>query len=229
MTRGRAAPREPFDIGAVSRSSELVEALAARRLTDPGDDPAVHLLTALTTDVDAGAPPLQTPARRSGPRSRRRVVRTVVTLGVTAVVVTSAGVAAAGGGHGGSGGGRDATGAVHHKISERSVGRIQVDPGRPGGHPGGRPEYPPGQQSAGKHHDADEHRQNPGRGHGPHKHPGPDADLPVSVPTVDAGTNHPHGTPPSSVAEGPNAPASPTTPASPTSSPTPEPSPDRTP
>lgn len=129
MTRGRAATPDPFDIGAVNRSGELFDALAARRLAEPGDDPAVRLLAALTADVDVGAPPLPAPARmacgKSG--SRRRVVRTVVTLGVTAAVLTTAGAAAAGGGGGGGGDrGADGARAPHVNFSERTRGSLQV-------------------------------------------------------------------------------------------------------
>jgi hypothetical protein len=129
LTRGRAATPDPFDIGAVSRSGELFDALAARRLADPGDDPAARLLAALVTDVDMGAPPLPSPAHRSRAKSgsHRRVVRLVVTLGVTAAVLTSAGAAAAGGG---SGDGKGATGArvPGVDLSERSDGSLQVSP-----------------------------------------------------------------------------------------------------
>lgn len=107
MIRGRAATPEPFDIGAVAGSDELFEALATRRLADlntgyaESDDPAASLLAALVADVDVGAPAL--PARphvlSCGTSSRRRGVRTFVTLGVAALVLTSAGAAAAGGGH----------------------------------------------------------------------------------------------------------------------------------
>lgn len=127
MTRGRAATPDPFDIGAVNRSGELFDALAARRLADAGDDPAGRLLAALVADVDMGAPPLPAPARlgygKSG--SRRRVVRTVVTLGVTAAVLTTAGAAAAGGGGGGDRGANGAR-APHSKLSERTHGSLQV-------------------------------------------------------------------------------------------------------
>jgi hypothetical protein len=126
LTRGRAATPDPIDIGAVSRSGEVFEALAARRPKDPGDDPAVRLLAALVADVDVGAPPLPAPARvcaKTG--SRRRVVRAVVTLGVTAAVLTTAGAAAAGGG---GDGGKDAAGAHAPRVdlTERTAGSLQV-------------------------------------------------------------------------------------------------------
>jgi hypothetical protein len=128
LTRGRAAAPDPFDIGAVNRSGELFDALAARRLADPGDDPTARLLAALVADVDMGAPPLPAPARlaygKSG--SRRRVVRAVVTLGVTAAVLTTAGAAAAGGGGGGDGG-ADGARAPHSNLSERTNGSLKVN------------------------------------------------------------------------------------------------------
>lgn len=128
MTRGRAATPDPIDIGAVSRSGELFDALAARRLPDPGDDPAVRVLAALVADVDVGAPPLPTPARVSCAKtgSRRRVVRAVVTLGVTAAVLTTAGAAAAGGG-GDDGGRKGVAGARAPRVtSEHTNGSLQV-------------------------------------------------------------------------------------------------------
>jgi hypothetical protein len=107
LTRGRAATTDPFDISAVRRSDELFDALATRRLVDPGntdsDDPAAGLLAALVADVDGGAPPLpaSSPARvacaATSGGSCRRGVRAIVTFGVAAVVLTSAGAAAAGG------------------------------------------------------------------------------------------------------------------------------------
>jgi hypothetical protein len=106
LTRGRAAATDPFDIGAVSRSDELFDALAARRLADLGTDgadpgdPAVGLLAALVADVDKDAPPLPAPARVPCGGPRRRGVRAVVTFGVAALVLTSAGAAAAGGNNG---------------------------------------------------------------------------------------------------------------------------------
>ena len=128
MTRGRAATPDPFDIGAVNRSGELFDALATRRFADTGDDPAARLLAALVADVDMGAPPLPSPARlgygKSG--SRRRVVRTVFTLGVTAAVLTTAGAAAAGGGGGGGDRGANGARAPHSKLSERTNGSLQV-------------------------------------------------------------------------------------------------------
>jgi hypothetical protein len=103
LTRGRAATTDPFDISAVSRSDELFDALAARRLADLGtdgagpDDPAAGLLAALVADVDQDAPPFPAPARvPCGGGPCRRGVRAVVTFGVAAVVLTSAGAAAAG-------------------------------------------------------------------------------------------------------------------------------------
>jgi len=105
LTRGRAATPDPFDLGAVAGSDELFEALSTRRLTDltPGpagdEDPAVTLLAALVTEVDAGAPPLPASARVACgmPGTRRRGVRAFVAFGVAALVLTSAGAAAAGG------------------------------------------------------------------------------------------------------------------------------------
>lgn len=108
MTRGRAATSEPFDLGAVAGTDELLEALSTRRLAElstgrTADDPAVDLLAALVADVDVGAPPLPAPARASCgmPSGRRRSVRAFVAFGVAALVLTSAGAAAAGGGNGG--------------------------------------------------------------------------------------------------------------------------------
>ena len=80
MTRGRAATPDPFDLSAVNSSDELFDALSARRLGEhaESDDPVAALLTALVSDVDAGAPPLPAPARvtcgrqaarRRGPRA----------------------------------------------------------------------------------------------------------------------------------------------------------------
>jgi hypothetical protein len=128
LTRGRAATPDPFDIGAVNRSGELFDALAARRFADPGDDPAARLLASLVADVDMGAPPLPAPARLGFGKSasRRRVVRTVVTLGVTAAVLTTAGAAAAGGGSGGGDRGAHGARAPHVNLSERTNGSLQV-------------------------------------------------------------------------------------------------------
>ncbi|MCW2862417.1 MAG: hypothetical protein JWP48_4125 [Actinoallomurus sp.] len=123
MTRGRAAPSDPFDISAVNSSDELVDALSSRRLAEAGhpDDPAVALLAALVADVDAGAPPMASPSpfTRGIPATYRRGVRAFVTFGVAAVVLTSAGAAAAGGGEGVDAIG-SAQGTARPKSSERS-------------------------------------------------------------------------------------------------------------
>jgi hypothetical protein len=124
LTRGRAATPEPFDLGAVAGSDELFETLSTRRTADlsAGDDPAAALLAALVADVDAGAPPLPTPARVGCgmPAGRRRGVRAVVTFGVAALVLTSAGVAAAGGGGTGIGAMHTTHSPARPKIAERS-------------------------------------------------------------------------------------------------------------
>ncbi len=104
MIRGRAATPDPFDLGALTSSDALFDALSARRIPDPAqtEDPAAALLTALVADVDAGAPPLHAPLRAAcggtSPSVRRRGTRVFVTFGVVALVLTSGGAAAAGGG-----------------------------------------------------------------------------------------------------------------------------------
>jgi hypothetical protein len=158
LTRGRAATPDPFDLRAVSRSDELFEALSSRRPADlsaaraEADDPAVGLLAALAADVDAGAPPLLTPARVpcGMPASRRRGVRAFVTFGVAAVVLASAGAAAAGAGGESSGG--TTSGSLRLHTSERSnKGLKRQDPAlaRPAGHRSPQdPRFGPGIRSA---------------------------------------------------------------------------------
>ena len=138
MTRGRAATPDPFDLGAVAGSDELFEALSTRRLTDltPGpagdEDPAVTLLAALVTEVDAGAPPLPASARVACglPGTRRRSVRAFVAFGVAALVLTSAGAAAAGG-DGGVGAFRTTHGPARIGVAERSNENAQKQASRP--------------------------------------------------------------------------------------------------
>jgi hypothetical protein len=155
LTRGRAATPDPFDLRAVSRSDELFEALSSRRPADLSAaraDPAVGLLAALAADVDAGAPPLPTPARVpcGMPASRRRGVRAFVTFGVAAVVLASAGAAAAGAGGESSGG--TTSGSLRLHTSERSnKGLKGQDPAlaRPAGHRSPQdPRFGPGMRSA---------------------------------------------------------------------------------
>ncbi|MFL6056043.1 MAG: hypothetical protein ACJ72W_24540 [Actinoallomurus sp.] len=109
MTGGGSAAPEPLDLSEISRSGDLFDALAARRV-DPGsgsvisDDPAARLLAALVVDVDVDAPPLPVPARVSygGPKKPGRpVVRAFVAFGAVTVMLTTAGAAVAGGGGGG--------------------------------------------------------------------------------------------------------------------------------
>lgn len=101
MTRGGAATPEPFDLSEISRSGDLLDGLAARRISDAApDDPAVRMLAALVADVDAGAPPLPAPPPRvacTAPKPGRPVVRAFVTFGAATLMLTSAGAAVAGG------------------------------------------------------------------------------------------------------------------------------------
>jgi hypothetical protein len=149
LTRGRAAATDPFDLSAVRRSDDLFDALATRRLVDPGsaepDDPAAGLLAALVADVDGGAPPLpaapaRVPCGATSGGSCRRGVRAIVTFGVAAVVLTSAGAAAAGGNSGRS---MDSNhGSEWLRVAERSNENVrhQEPPGellvrrKPAGH-----------------------------------------------------------------------------------------------
>jgi hypothetical protein len=58
------------DLSAIRRSEDLIEMLARRRVPSRAlSDPAVALLSRLTTDIDAAPGPA---ARRSGPRHRAR-------------------------------------------------------------------------------------------------------------------------------------------------------------
>ena len=102
MTRGGAAASEPFDLSEVSRSGDLLDDLAARRIPDPAvDDPAVRLLAALVADVDVGAPPLPSPPPRvacTAGKPGRPVVRAFVTFGAATLMLTTAGAAVAGAG-----------------------------------------------------------------------------------------------------------------------------------
>lgn len=110
-----------WNLAAIRRSDDLVEALAARGPlpdTDPvdgvdapdGEDPAARLLRALIADVDAGAPelpsrradaePSSTAGEESEPGGPRRGPRTIVALGIVGPLLTgllTTGVAAAGG------------------------------------------------------------------------------------------------------------------------------------
>ncbi|MEV5706746.1 hypothetical protein [Actinoallomurus sp. NPDC052274] len=129
MTGGGSATPEPLDLSEITSSGDLFDALAARRVTDPGsgsavsDDPAARLLAALVADVDAGAPPLPAPARVSCATSKtsgRPVVRAFVTFGAVAVMLTTAGAAVAGGG-----GPKAHAPSARHQLTERSKARIE--------------------------------------------------------------------------------------------------------
>ncbi|GAA0331811.1 hypothetical protein NE235_20495 [Actinoallomurus spadix] len=136
MTGGGTATPEPLDLSEITRSGDLFDALATRRVSiDPGsgstvpDDPAARLLAALVADVDTGAPPLPTPAPARVPctgakTSGRPVVRAFVTFSAVAVMLTTAGAAVAGGG--GDGGPRSHAPSAKSKITERSKARIQT-------------------------------------------------------------------------------------------------------
>ncbi|MEV5746623.1 hypothetical protein AB0L00_02300 [Actinoallomurus sp. NPDC052308] len=137
MTEGGSATPEPLDLSEITRSGDLFDALAARRVTDPGsgfavsDDPAARLLAALVADVDTGAPPLPGPARVSRATSKtsgRPVVRAFVTFGAVAVMLTTAGAAVAVGG--GGGGPKAHAPSARHQLTERSKTRIE-SVGRP--------------------------------------------------------------------------------------------------
>ncbi|GAA4606634.1 hypothetical protein GCM10023195_24200 [Actinoallomurus liliacearum] len=132
MTEGGSATPEPLDLSEITRSGDLFDALAARRVTDPGsgsavsDDPAARLLAALVADVDTGAPPLPGPARVSRATSKtsgRPVVRAFVTFGAVAVMLTTAGAAVAVGG--GGGGPKAHAPSARHQLTERSKARIE--------------------------------------------------------------------------------------------------------
>lgn len=132
MTGGGSAAPEPLDLSEISRSGDLFDALAARRVTDPGsgsvisDDPAARLLAALVADVDADAPPLPLPARVSygGPKKAGRpVVRAFVTFGAVTVMLTTAGAAVAGGGGGGEP--KDHPPSARLEVSERARPRLE--------------------------------------------------------------------------------------------------------
>lgn len=106
---------EELDMRAVQRDEEIIEALAARRPVDAGDDIAVRVLAALVADVDEGldiapapsaadAPAVEpaaddpvVEARRSGARAGRRRLgrRGIVALTVSGVFVSVSGVATA--------------------------------------------------------------------------------------------------------------------------------------
>jgi hypothetical protein len=87
------------DLGAVRRSEEIIEMLASRRIQVRAlADPAVVLLSSLTADVDAAAPP----AWRGGPRQRARRARpggtwphAAAAAAVAAAIATLTAVAAA--------------------------------------------------------------------------------------------------------------------------------------
>ncbi|MCO6004640.1 hypothetical protein NE236_06575 [Actinoallomurus purpureus] len=133
MTGGGTATPEPLDLSEISRSGDLFDALATRRVTDLGhgstisDDPAARLLAALVADVDVDAPPLPAPARisRAGAKtSGRPVVRAFVTFGAVTVMLTTAGAAVAGGG-----GDRAPKAHAHSarlEVSERSKPRLEA-------------------------------------------------------------------------------------------------------
>jgi hypothetical protein len=132
LTGGGSATPEPLDLSEISRSGDLFDALAARRVTDPAsgsvisDDPAARLLAALVADVDMDAPPLPVPARVAcgGPKKPGRpVVRAFVTFGAVTVMLTTAGAAVAGGGGGGAPKGHAPS--ARHEISERARPRLE--------------------------------------------------------------------------------------------------------
>lgn len=83
---------QPFDLGALARSDDLVEALSQRRAVT-ADDPAVRLLAALAADVDAStAPATRTvPAPCAASRTRRRGARVIVAFGVASIALTTVG------------------------------------------------------------------------------------------------------------------------------------------
>lgn len=136
MTGGGTATPEPLDLSEITRSGDLFDALATRRVSiDPGsgstvsDDPAARLLAALVADVDTGAPPLPTPAPARVPctgakTSGRPVVRAFVTFSAVAVMLTTAGAAVANGG--GDSGAKSHAPSAKSKITERSKARIQT-------------------------------------------------------------------------------------------------------
>lgn len=127
MIRGGAATPEPFDLSEISRSGDLLDGLAARRIPDVASgDPAVRMLAALIADVDAGAPPLPPPQPRvacTAPKPGRPVVRAFVTFGAATLMLTGAGAAVAGGSAAHQ---QKADGPAVQKldVSERSTGEV---------------------------------------------------------------------------------------------------------
>jgi hypothetical protein len=103
--RGRAG-WQAADLGAIRRSEELIDSLAARRVPAGAlGDLAVSLLSSLTADVDAPACPAAgcPAARRAGPRHRAGRAgqggawpHAAAAAAVTAAIATLTAVAAAG-------------------------------------------------------------------------------------------------------------------------------------
>ncbi|MCO5969439.1 hypothetical protein [Actinoallomurus soli] len=210
MTGGGTATPEPLDLSEITRSGDLFDALAARRVsTDPGsgsavpDDPAARLLAALVADVDVDAPPMPAPAPARVPRpapksSGRPVIRAFVTFGAITVMLTTAGAAVAGGGGGGP---KAHTPSARSQITERSRARVQsVGRNLPGGP---RPAPAPTGGKADPTPSA-----SPSKRHGPHA-PAKKDHVPAFV-----------GSHPSSRPSGPGGPSG-----SPSPTPTPSPSP----
>jgi hypothetical protein len=93
--RGARVGRLAADLGAIRRSEEIIEMLASRRIpARTRTDPAVTLLSSLTSDVDGAARPA---AWRAGPRHRAARARShaAAAAAAAAAIATLTAVAAA--------------------------------------------------------------------------------------------------------------------------------------
>jgi hypothetical protein len=98
--RGRAG-WQAADLGAIRRSGELIDSLAARAVpADALGDPAVSLLSSLTADVDAAACPAAGRRHRAGRAGQAGAAgawpHAAAAAAVAAAIATLTAVAAAG-------------------------------------------------------------------------------------------------------------------------------------